>query len=235
MQYVGGKYRIRKQVAKTILANSSMRSCYIEPFVGSASVFQEVAACFNTAMAGDLHADLVAMWNGLLFDGWEPPGSVTEERYAELRKESPSADRAFAGFGCSFGGKWFGGYARSGDRNYAMNMRRGLLKTKDMLRLASVSRFENKRYDEWKIDPGSCVYLDPPYKQSQGYTTGAFDHDAFWSWSETIAKSGCDVFVSEYAAPESWECIMEIKKIVHLGGGNKHFDATEKLFKLKGC
>jgi len=233
MRYVGGKYRIRKQVAKVILDNSSTRLRYLEPFVGSASVFQEVAGRFDAAMAGDLHCDLVMMWNGLLFDGWEPPSVVTEWRYAELRKQEPSADRAFAGFGCSFGGKWFGGYARSGDRNYAMNIRSGLLKTKEMLRSASVQRFQHKSYHEWDIPIGSCVYLDPPYKQSQGYTTGTFDHDAFWSWAENIAKSGCDVFVSEYTAPESWECIMEIKKIVHLGGGSKHFDATEKIFKLR--
>lgn len=229
MRYVGGKFRIRERIAKVILANTNLRNVYCEPFVGSCSVFQELAPLFDRSEAGDNHPDLVAMWNALLFDGWVPPEKVTEEMYADLRKRSSSAMRGFAGFGCSFGGKWFGGYARSGDRNYAINMRRGLLKFRAIMDGVPVSRFECKNYDEWDFEEGSVIYLDPPYANSQGYTTGRFDSNRFWKWASGI--QGCDVFVSEYVAPLEWECIMEVKKTVHLGGGARHISATEKLFR----
>jgi DNA adenine methylase len=232
MRYVGGKHRIRKAIASSILSKTSNRLLYMEPFVGSCSVFQEMAPSFKHSFAGDMHQDLVMMWNGVLFDGWEPPCFVSEERYQELRKQPPSADRAFAGFGCSFGGKWFGGYARSGDRNYAMNMKRGLDKFKSKMNGVGVERFVCRDFFEWNPAEGSVVYLDPPYKNSQGYTTGQFDHNKFWAKASEMSKA-CDVFISEYDAPPEWECVLSVSKTVHLGGGNKHFAATEKLFKME--
>lgn len=228
MRYVGGKAKIARRIESVI--GSDLSRPYYEPFVGGGSVFQLLAPRHAEAYASDLHEDLVAMWNGLLFDGWEPPTDISEARYRELKSSPPSPDRGFAGFGCSFGGKWFGGYARSGARNYASNMRNGLLKFRTAMYGARVNRFAHRDYREWDIPPGAVVYLDPPYRGTQGYVTGAFDHDAMWQHADALHERGCRVFVSEYQAPDDWKCVLEVAKPVELGGGRRRFMATEKLF-----
>ena len=53
------------------------------------------------------------MWKALQ-QGWEPPDLVTFEDYEYVRahQDENPALTAFVGFGCTFGAKWFGGYAR---------------------------------------------------------------------------------------------------------------------------
>ena len=55
--------------------------------------------------------------------GYDLPESVSEQEYKYIRehKDDDPALAGFVGFGCSFGGKWFGGYARDNrtSRNYA--------------------------------------------------------------------------------------------------------------------
>ena len=54
------------------------------------------------------------MWQGLQ-SGWTPPDVITKEEYKYIRehKDENPALTGFVGFGCSFGGKWFGGLARN--------------------------------------------------------------------------------------------------------------------------
>lgn len=67
------------------------------------------------------------------------------------------------------------------------------------------------------------------------YSTGGFDSSMFWAEMEAWAHLGATVFVSEYEAPEGWECIWETElqsqlKLVEQG---RH-TTTEKLFVYKG-
>ena len=66
--------------------------------------------------ASDVNRPLITMYKALQ-DGWIPPSTVTEEMYAEYKGIQDAEDplTAFIGIGCSFSGKWFGGYARSGE------------------------------------------------------------------------------------------------------------------------
>ena len=72
----------------------------------------------------------------------------------------------FVGYGCSFGGKWFGGLARGGktsqgnDRNHVAESSRNLMKIKPKLQDMII---EVANYKTILIPDGSVVYCDPPY------------------------------------------------------------------------
>lgn len=128
MLYMGGKSRIAKELAATILSVTPRRDIYIEPFLGGGNSFLQLAPHFKIRFAGDVHEDLMLLWKAVQ-DGWQPPNTLSETDYKALQYAKPSALRGFAGFGCSFGGKWFGGYARSKkvkDNYYADHTARSL-------------------------------------------------------------------------------------------------------------
>src|SRR5690606_31591619 len=116
--------------------------------------------------------------------------------------------RAFAGFGCSFGGKWFGGYARgfkaSGEpRNYAAEAGRRLRKL--VAGLPEGATVVHAGYRSWSpyVHADVLVYCDPPYADTTSYgAVDPFDSDDFWqhvrAWT---TERGAAVFVSEYDAP----------------------------------
>ena len=83
---------------------------------------------------------------------------------------------------------------------------------------------------------GKVVWLgqcDPPYQGTTGYKTGAFDHDRFFEWCREQAKKNV-VFVSEYNAPEDFECVWqgEIKTNFSSTRKKATHNAVEKLFKV---
>lgn len=240
MRYIGGKSKIAKPLAQAILGNSRSRKFYLEPFVGGGAVFPLIAPEFSWSVAGDMHGDLVQMWNALIFDGWEPPEFVSEDEYQSLRNADPSPLRGFVGFGTSFGGKWFGGYARGNAangkaRNYIDESRRSILSDiatlHDKLTPSELGRFRNQSYSEWKPLPGTVIYCDPPYANTQGYTTGDFDSSSFWDKCEEWSNIGCEVFVSEYSAPSGWREIWSKEHRTNLEKNGTGFHKTvERLF-----
>ena len=206
MRYLGGKSRLCKKIAGIINPLVADRP-YYEPFVGAAWVAQHVTASWR--LLTDASADLIAMWAALQ-KGWLPPTTVSEPEYAAaMRGETTPALRAFIGFGCSFGGKWFGGYARDNrGRNYATGAHNSLMKKLAGLKGAV---FEHTDYRRLAPRPNSVIYCDPPYAATTGYgAVGAFDSSEFWEkareWSRT-----CTVLVSEYKAPDDFKCIAEFE------------------------
>ena len=206
MRYIGGKSRLAKEISGVILENTTERETYYEPFMGGGATLAKIAPNFKKIYASDNHPDLMLMWKAVL-DGWEPPTKINEYQYQWLKDSWPSPVRGFVGFAGSFGGKWFGGYARGnttkGDpRNYLAESARAIEKIRLALEGLDIT-LACKSYDRWDPIPGSVVYCDPPYANSQGYSTGDFDSAAFWKkmdeWSQTSK-----VFVSEYQAPEGW-------------------------------
>lgn len=205
MQYLGGKSRIARHLAPLIVAAAEERRTYVEPFLGAGSVAALVAPHFDRAHLSDGSPDLMLLWQAMR-DGWRPEGQISEERWRSLRDAEPSAERGLAGYGCSFGGKWFGGYARDpqGGRDYTAAAVRSITKKLPAIAHATlaIQRFEDVTLD----DPAdSVVYLDPPYAATSGYRrTGAFDSLALWARAETWVDDGAVVLVSEYAAPAGW-------------------------------
>lgn len=211
MRYLGGKSRLAKHIGKVIVEyTDNSHVAYREPFCGSASVVEWLAKNgYQLPMfLYDAAPDLIELYQDLQ-RGWTPPSDVSEEFYNFL-KEQPyhSALRGFVGYGCSWGGKFFGGYARGENRNYADESKRSLLKTISHLSAAtfSLASYQDLDYREWDR---SIIYCDPPYKGTTSYeAVQEFDSNEFWQimreWSQLHT-----VIISEYDAPDDFRCIWE--------------------------
>ena len=133
----------------------------------------------------------------------------------------------FIGFGCSFGGKWWGGYARqTKGLNYALTAKRSVSKKMKGLLTAT---FINKDYKNVEIPDNSLVYCDPPYKGTTDYSNSKeFSHEEFWDYVRGLSKNNL-VFVSELNAPEDFEAVWE-KDFTRNLDASVVFKSIEKLF-----
>lgn len=166
-----------------------------------------MAPNFRSVVASDVHEDLVLMWQDALA-GVEFPGRVTEDDYYEVKASEPSGLRGFVGFGCSFGGKWFGGYAReSGSTAETFPRRAGNHLQKTISALPADATFALCSYSDHSPGSGTVVYADPPYAtRGVGYKdSSGFDHQEFWETMDSWVDAGAHVFVSEFHAPDHWE------------------------------
>lgn len=231
MQYVGSKQRQAKYIAENLQKHGTACVNYLEPFVGGGSVFSLMASIFpGNAHGSDAHEDLALMWSAAI-DGWEPPAAVSREEYASLKKSEPSALRGFVGFGCSFGGKWFGGYASNAvGHDYCGAARRGLLRKVAGMRSAT---FTCADYRTFSPGTGTLVYCDPPYANTTGYSLGQFDSNEFWTTMQSWSSDGAVVLVSEYTAPHFAEEVWSRAAKRSLSKDeNKSASALEKLFRI---
>ena len=228
LRYQGGKSRIAKELSE-FLTPPERGSAFVSLFCGACTVESRIAG-FETMILNDKHPYLIALLRAVQA-GYEPPGVVTEEEYQFIRahKDLFPALAGFAGFACSFGGKWFGGYARdAAGCNYADVGRKSLLKTMANLENA---RFTNLDYRDVPIPSGSVIYADPPYADTTGYSRETFDSSAFWDYARSLAKNGHRVFVSEQKAPEGWVSVWESPLKRQLDRNKQNiFTVTEKLY-----
>lgn len=215
MRYLGGKSKIRKQVAEFLESVREGRD-YFEPFVGGGWVLQEMS---GTRIASDGNIALIALYKALQ-EGWEPPDFVSEDEWRYYRSMPFPIDdpmMAFARFGCGFGGDWNGGYARSSGKTcYAATSKRSLLKQLPMIKDVT---FVHGTYSN-HTPQGMMIYCDPPYANTTSYGAfDGFDHDHFWGTLREWCKTNT-VVVSEYIAPEDFKCVREFVSQMGLSSGN---------------
>jgi len=226
LRYFGGKARIGKDIAKYLNSVREDNQLYIEPFVGGGWV---MSLMDGERLAYDKHPYLIKMYQALQ-GGWTPPTELTKDEYYYIKEnqdENPALT-GFVGFGCSFAGKWFGGYAHSKDRNYCLNAYNSILnKMENMMDVT----FECKDYKD--LDPeGALIYCDPPYKGTTQYgkIVGEFDSDEFWDYMREWSKSNT-VVISEYSAPDDFvEVWRKETKTDIRNGKNEKEKRIEKLF-----
>lgn len=216
MQYLGGKSKIRKELSKFLESIRTEGQTYFEPFCGGGWVLQEMQ---GERVASDGNEALITMYQALL-NGWIPPDFVSEDEYKKVKLASDISDPmyAFCGFGVSFAGKWWGGYARSSAKVcYAATSKRSLLK---QLPLIQDVEFVHGLYNEHKPE-GMLVYCDPPYANTTQYGAfDGFDHMEFWNKMREWALSNT-VVVSEYEAPDDFVCVREFVSQMGLSVGDK--------------
>ena len=228
---MGGKSRISKQIAEVLNSAINKDTPFVSLFCGSCAIESKVQA--DVKILNDKHPYLIAMWQALQ-NGWMPPDTVTKEEYYRVKAnmdENPALT-GFVGFGCSFGGKWWGGYAKDkrGD-DYCGQAKRGLLKNLVGIQSATFTCLD---YRDVEIPDGAVVYCDPPYVNTTGYTVGQFDTNEFWDYMRQLSKR-CDVYISEESAPDDFECIWSKEKVRTLEkNDNVGRVKVEKLFKYKG-
>jgi DNA adenine methylase len=230
MQYFGGKFRIAKLIGEVI--NGFSPKTYYEPFCGGLSVTVQVKA--ESYILSDNNPYLITLYRHLQ-EGWQPPDEVDEFTYQCYRQYQDQEDpmTALVGIGCSFSGKWFGGYARNKPRNgklvgddYAGAAKRSLLKKISVLPKTK-AHFTNADFKELRPLSGSLIYCDPPYQN----TTNGYHSEAhyFWDTMRTWSKT-CTVIVSEYQAPEDFMCIEEFPTFTEIRGKSGRDARTERLF-----
>ena len=158
MRYVGGKSRIARQIAEIINNFAGGGQCFVSLFCGSCVIESLVNA--DIKILNDKHEYLIEMYKGLQND-YKLPDNLTQEEYYYI-KEHKNNDKiltGFVGFGCSFGGKWFGGYARNkGGTNYCGQSKRSVLKTMKGLTNA---KFTSMDYRDVSIPENAIIYCDP--------------------------------------------------------------------------
>ena len=235
MRYMGSKARLAPALSRAILERVPSRALYVEPFLGSAAMFSAVAPSFDRAVGADAHPDLAEMWRAVAA-GWVPPSVVSREEYAALRYAEVSALRGFVGFGASFGGKWFGGYARHdprpGRRAAADASAASVARRAPALVGREIRHADYRELGEL-MSAGTVVYCDPPYAGTTAYAgVPPFDHGAFWECAAEWAGRGADVFVSEFAAPEGWQPVFEVSHRTVLTAGDNSRRSVERLFTL---
>lgn len=240
MQYLGGKSRLAREISQAILTDTPNRETYIEPFIGGGSVFSEMSQHFKYVTGADGQEDLALLWRGLISGTFTPPESLTEEEWRVLRDSEPSALRGFAGYGCSFGGRFFEGYARNKTgTNYAAQTARSLAKDLKKIPRDRVQIYFSD-YRDHHPQPGAVVYCDPPYAGTKHYASkrsglDKFDHEEFWAIMESWTEAGARVYVSEFTAPGNWEVIWEKSRSTGLGeqSGAKYQTKVDRLYTLR--
>lgn len=214
MQYLGGKTRIAKQLAAEVDKVRRPGQWVWDAFCGGLSM--SVALSKNGPVySTDACVPLIGLYRAVQA-GWDPPTHVDEATYRAARN-LPDTDpmKAFCGFGCSFGGRFFEGYARGGCRSYADTTRRVL-----HAQIPVCSEFA--AVDFFDVHPrplDGVLYLDPPYAGTKSYSrTPRLDHARFVErvreWS-----AFAPVFVSEYEFSLG-QVVLAIRKAKSVAGGN---------------
>lgn len=203
MQYFGGKVRIAKPLSLFLMNRLEAEQPFVDLFCGSCNIITKIDSG-RVRVANDINPYLIDMWKQLQ-NGWIPPKVITKEQYYRV-KNNLDANRAlssFVGFGCSFAGKWWGGYAKSGNRNYCLNAYNSVMKKKKLL--GGVS-FYNSDYVDVPIPDGALVYCDIPYKNRTGYNySDNFNHKRFYDFVFENKDRYC-FYISEYIENVPKEC-----------------------------
>lgn len=193
MRYFGGKARISKELVAFLQQQLQPNQAFVDLFCGACNIVSKIKA--PVRIANDIHPALIAMWKHVQKTGGSDlPTSLTREEYYAVKENGPLWLQGFVGFGCSFAGKWWGGYAcdKTGC-NYCARARRSTIKKANLVKDV---RFMCDSYQNVLIPQEALVYCDIPYKGTTSYGgIPEFDHEAFYTW----ARKHENVYVSEYA------------------------------------
>jgi DNA adenine methylase len=234
MRYKGGKFKIHKKLSEFInndISNNNYTT-YIEPFVGSCWVIKEIN--HENRIGSDKNEYIISLWQRLQ-EGWIPPENISNDEYNEIKNNKldyPKELVAFVGFGCSFGGSFFGGYARSGNRNYSKNAKNSCLSKINKMKDVKFNYCDYRDYNP----NNSIIYCDPPYSNtSHSYGINEkFDSVEFWNIMRRWTKNNT-VYISEYDAPDDFEVVwFDYSKVTICRNKSKYNDKLEILFKYKG-
>ena len=228
MVYMGSKNRLAKELLPFIKAELKEGVYYVEPFAGGCNMIDKVEHPLR--IAADSNRYLIAL---LQYQG-ELPEYISKEEYDAVKKKPESYPDwyvGFCGFICSFRGMFFKSYVKNDVmkktgkvEHYQKEQINNFRKQRD--KFAGI-KFECCSYEQLEIPEGAVIYCDPPYSGTAEYKD-KFDTNRFWEWCRNKAAEGYKVFISEYEAPEDFECIWQKGINSNLGGASK--TAIEKLF-----
>ena len=178
------------------------------------------------------------MWKDGLVSAWAGRTSGNEV----INIEFDLFTIAWIGYMASANGRFFeGGYSGISEtkigtsRNYIKESISNIQKQISSIRDIN---FVCCSYENLDIPQNSIIYCDIPYKNTKQYSFSKdFNYEKFWEWAREKSQNGYKVFISEYNAPDDFECIwqQEVKSSLSangIAGGNKV--SVEKLFAYRG-
>jgi len=207
MKYMGSKNRIAKYIIPIMLKYRKKDMTWVEPFVGGGNVIDKIE---GKRIGADINKYVIEALVDIRDNVYDLPKNnreFTEEDYNKLRENDDYRFKGYAGFAYSYGGKWLGGWRRDGigKRDYVEEAYKNAVKQSPKLQGIE---FINAGYKYFVIPDNSLIYCDPPYENTTKYKD-SFNHKEFWRWCINKAREGHTVFVSEYKAPEGFECLWE--------------------------
>lgn len=229
MQYFGGKAKVAKYIVPYLESVRKENQDYLEPFVGGGNIVSQMS---GKRYACDFNEYLIEMYKGVQ-QGYELPDELSEKQYHHVKdnKDEDKVLTAFVGFGCSFAGKWFGGYARNKiGHNYCKSAKNSLLK-----KMSTMQDVEFAWKDYKTLKPkGMLIYCDPPYANTTKYTgVPNFDSLEFWNVMREWSKHN-DVYISEYEAPADFISVLDMPTKTSIRDKTENVIArVEKLFTCK--
>lgn len=210
---------------------------WVEPFVGGANMIDKVTgnrigADFNEYVIEALKyvRDFITPRDNSEFTEADYKNAISH--YRNGFKITPAECYALIAF--SFGARWCRGWSRGKNskgehRDYVNEQHKASEKQRPKIKGVKLI---HSSYSDLQIPPNSIIYCDPPYENTTGYKD-KFNHTEFWQWCRDKAKEGHTVFVSEYNAPDDFECIWQQELNVSVAKDGKQKKAIEKLFTIK--
>lgn len=231
MKYMGSKNRIAKDILPIMLKDRFGKP-WIEPFVGGGNMIDKVD---GVRIGYDLNPfviqALIAIRDNIV-DLPKNNSEFNETDYSYLRTHDYRF-KGYAGFAFSYGGKWLGGWSREslGKRDYVKEAYDNAFKQSPKLQGVEL---HCSSYKDIILKERSIIYCDPPYSGTTKYSNSSFDHFEFWGWCRQKSREGHTVFISEYSAPDDFECLYEKKIVNSLTRDTGSKVGTEKLFRWRG-
>lgn len=235
MKYMGSKNRIAKYILPIMLKEAEKNGItrWVEPFVGGGNMIDKVPSSF-TREGYDLNGHAIHALIDIRDNLEILPDSVSESEYLSVKGSPPGEITSIIRFGCSFGGKFEGGFARGisnsgAPRNYWMETIRNTKRQSPYLQGVDLicADFLGLSFQN------SLIYCDPPYQGTTSYKTGSFPHEEFFAWCREQAKKNI-VFVSEYTAPDDFIEVWrgEVKTNFASSRKGATHNAIEKLYRV---
>ena len=229
---MGSKNRIAKEILPIMLKEREER-VWVEPFVGGANMIDKVQGQRIGADINPYLIDALIAIRDSVDDLPKNNHDFTESDYKQLRKNDDYKYKGYAGFAFSYGGKWLGGWSRTDktsikQRDYVAESYRNAVNQSPLLQGIDLI---TENYSNLEIPENSLIYCDPPYEGVTKYKDD-FNHSEFWQWCRNMASKGHIVFVSEYKAPDDFECVWEKEIVSSLTQDTGSKKAVEKLFKI---
>lgn len=216
MNFNGGKtFVLRRAMGdfwRTYLASIQVKR-FVDVCCGSGAVSTYINKIRPdlALVCNDLHPAVIALLRAVSCEGWVPPSTLSEVEYLALKARAQAGEISplvgFAGFGASFSGQYFKGFAKphAKQQDKAAASARALLADAPHLARADFYNLDYAALPEAVgVREGDVWYIDPPYAGTMGFRgVPKFDHARFWAWAAALAQH-VPVLVSEFTAPTEW-------------------------------
>lgn len=234
MKYMGSKRRIAKQIIQKMVDDNPDVEIFYDVMTGGGNLVEVVPKKYKR-IAIDNNIYVIEALKQIRDDYTVLPKTnkeFTEKDYREIKTNKdkyPEYLVGFAGIGMSYGGKWFGGWCRGGNRDYVGEAYRNAKKQSPKIQNVE---FYTASYDDFKYDKNSIIYFDPPYQNTTKYKN-KIDYEKFWNFVRQLSKNGYNVYVSEYNAPNDFVSVWSKEQYSSLTQNTGSKKGVENLFVYK--